>query len=117
MSKFDIRPQIESQKGFRMSKWDIRPEIKCHNRISIVKMRYSARIRMPKQDFECQNSIDGTNVNVKIRLQMSKCEKKSNVKIGFRIKTFDIRPKFEYHNRVLNVKMRYSARIRMGKFD
>ena len=32
MSKFDIRPQIESQKGFRMSKWDVRPEIECHNR-------------------------------------------------------------------------------------
>ena len=76
MSKFDIRPQIESQKGFRMSKWDIRPEIECHNWISNVKMRYSARIRMPKQDFECPNSINGPNVNVKIRLRMSKCEKK-----------------------------------------
>ena len=40
---------------------------------------------------------------------------KSNVKIGFQKSEFDIRPKLECQNRSLNVKMRYSARIRMSK--
>ena len=30
---------------------------------------------------------------------------------------FDIRPDFECQNRILNVKMRYLARIRMSKKD
>ena len=33
-----------------MSKFDIRPEFECQNRISNVKMRYSARIRMSKNE-------------------------------------------------------------------
>ena len=67
--KMDNRPEIECQIGFRMSKWDIlpefdcqnkisnvkfdiRPQFECQNRSSNVKMRYSARGRMSKQDFE-----------------------------------------------------------------
>ena len=57
-----------------MSKLDIRPEFECQNWILNVKIRYSARIRMSKLDFECQNSIFGPKfecrnkiLNVKIR--------------------------------------------------
>ena len=49
-----------------MSKFDIRPEFECQNRISNFKMQYSARIRMSKYDFECQNPIFGPDSNVKI---------------------------------------------------
>ena len=49
-----------------MSNFDIRPEFECQNRILNVKMQYSARIRMSKYDFECQNSIFGPDSNVKI---------------------------------------------------
>ena len=30
---------------------------------------------------------------------------------------FDIRPEFERQNRILNVKIRYSAQVRMSKLD
>ena len=49
-----------------MSKFDIRPKFECQNRILNVKIRYSAQVRMSKLDFECQNSIFGPNLNVKI---------------------------------------------------
>ena len=81
-----------------MSKSDIRSKFECQNRISNVKMRYSVQVRMSKEDFECQNSIFGPN---------------SNVKKGFRISKCDIPSKFECQNRILNVKIRYSARNRM----
>ena len=83
-----------------MSKFDIRPEFECQNRILNVKIRYSVQVRMSKYDFECKNSIFGPN---------------SNVKIGFRMLKFDIWSQFECQNRILNVKIRYSARIRMSK--
>ena len=71
-----------------MSKFDIRPEFECQNRISNVKMRYLARIRMSKNKDEKRKT---------------KNEK------------FDIRSKFECQNKILNVKIRYLARIRMSK--
>ena len=44
-----------------MSKCDIRPEFECQDRISNVKIRYSAPIRMSNFDiwpeFKCQNRI------------------------------------------------------------
>ena len=83
-----------------MSKFDIRPEFECLNRISNVKIHYLAQIRMSNWDLECQNSIFGPG---------------SNVKIGFGMSKFDIRPDIESQNRILNVKIRYSARIRMSK--
>ena len=83
-----------------MSKFDIRSKFECQNKILNVKIRYSARIRMSKWDFECQNLIFAPN---------------SNVKIGFRMSNFDTRSKFEYQNKILNVKIRYLARIRMSK--
>ena len=52
--------------GFQMSKFGIRSHFEYQRRISNVKMRYSARIPMSIQDFECQNSIFGPNSNVKI---------------------------------------------------
>ena len=48
MSKYDIRPESNDKIGIRMSKSDIRPEFECQNRISNVKMRYSAPVRMSK---------------------------------------------------------------------
>ena len=76
----------------------------CDPRIETIvklKSRGSDRVgRMSKQDFQCQKTIFG---------------QKSNVKIGFRMSKFDIRPQFECQNRTSNVKMRYSARIRMSK--
>ena len=83
-----------------MSKYDIWPEFEFQNRISYVKIRYSAQVRKSKKDFECQYSIFGPN---------------SNVKEGFLMSKFDIRSKFECQNRILNVKIRFSARIRMSK--
>ena len=83
-----------------MSKFDIRPEFECQNRILNVKIRYSAQVQMSKLDFECQNSIFGLN---------------SNGKIGFRMSKFDIRSQFECQNRILIVKIRYSAQARMSK--
>ena len=83
-----------------MSKFDIRPEFECQNRILNIKIRYSPLIRMSKWDFGCKNSIFGPN---------------SNVKIGIRMSKFDIQSKFEYQNKILNVKIRYLARTRMSK--
>ena len=50
-----------------MSNFDIWPEFECENRILNVKIRYSALVRMSKQDFECQNAIFGPNSNVEKR--------------------------------------------------
>ena len=41
----------------------------------------------------------------------------SKVKIGFRMSKYDIPPDFECGNRILNVKLRYSAQVRMSKKD
>ena len=41
----------------------------------------------------------------------------SKVKIGFRMSEYDIPPDFECGNRILNVKLRYSAQVRMSKKD
>ena len=41
----------------------------------------------------------------------------SKVKIGFRMSKYDIRPNLECGNRILNVKLRYSAQVRMSKKD
>ena len=39
------------------------------------------------------------------------------VKIGFGMSKYDIPPDFEFGNRILNVKLRYSAQFRMPKKD
>ena len=83
-----------------MSKFDIRSKFESQNGILNVKTRYSAQVRMSKYDFECENSIFGLN---------------SNVKTGFRMSKFDTRSNFEFQNKILNVKIRYLARIRMSK--
>ena len=41
-------PNLKVKIGLRMSKCDIQPEFEGQNRISMVKIRYSARIRMSK---------------------------------------------------------------------
>ena len=41
----------------------------------------------------------------------------SNVKIGFGMSKYDIPPNFECGNRILNVKLRYLAQVRMSKKD
>ena len=83
-----------------MSKYDIRPDFECQNRILNVKIRYSAQVRMSKLDSEYQKTIIGPI---------------SIIKIGFRMSKYDIRPKFECQNRILNVKIRYSAQVGMSK--
>ena len=67
-----------------MSKFDIRPEFESQNRILNVKIRYSAGIKC-KNDFESQNSIFGPNSNIKIGFRMSNSifGPSSNIKIGF----------------------------------
>ena len=49
-----------------MSKCDIQPDLERGNRILIVKLQYSAQVRMSKKDFECQNMVFGPILNVKI---------------------------------------------------
>ena len=100
-----------------MSKFDIWPKFECQNRTSNVKMRYSAWIRMSKYDFEYQSEIFGPNSNVKIWFRMSKCDirHKLNDKIGYRMSICYIWPKFAGQNRISNVKMWNSARIRTVK--
>ena len=66
MSKCDIRPELNDKIGFRMLKYDIYQKFESQNRILNVKMKYSARIRMFKLEFECQNEIFGPNSNVKL---------------------------------------------------
>ena len=83
-----------------MSKCHIRAEFECQNRILNVKIRYSAAVRMSKFDIRPENAIFGRYSKDTIRFLMSK---------------FDIRLQFECQNRILNVKMRFSARIRMSK--
>ena len=52
-----------------------------------------------RSEFECQNSIFGQSSNVKIGFRMSKC---------------NIQPEFECQNMISNIRMRYSAPIRMS---
>ena len=40
-----------------------------------------------------------------------------NFKIGFWMSKYNIRPKFECQNRILNVKILYSASVQMAKYD
>ena len=47
---------------------------------------------MSGQDFECKNTIFGPS---------------SNVKIGFGMSKYDIRPQFECQNKILNDKLQY----------
>ena len=80
--------------------------------------------------------IFGPSSNVKIAFRMSKCDiwpelhdkigirmsnaifvLNSNVKTGSRMPKCNIRPEFDCRNRILNVKMRYSAVVRMFKYD
>ena len=83
-----------------MSEFDIWPEFECQNRILMSKFDIRPEFECQKKDLACQNLIFGPN---------------SNVKIGFRMSKFDFRSKFECQNKILNVKMRYLARIRMSK--
>ena len=75
-------------------------------------------------------SIFGPSSNVKLGFRMSKCDIRSkfecqnrilNVNIRYlariRMSKCDIRSKFECQNRILNVKMRYSVHVRMSKYD
>ena len=80
MSKCDFRPKLNDKIGYRMSKCDMWPIFEGKNRITNVKMRYSARIR---------------TVSTGIRIVKMRV---SNVKR-------DIWPKFECQNRISNFKM------------
>ena len=41
----------------------------------------------------------------------------SNLKIGVRLSKCDIQTEFECQNMISNIRMRYSAPIRMSKYD
>ena len=62
-----------------MSKCDIRPEFECQDRISNVKIRYSAPVRMSNFDiwpkFKCQNRISNVKNAIFVPIPY--------VKIGF----------------------------------
>ena len=49
-----------------MSKYDIQLQIECQNRMSNVKIGYSASVRMSKLNFECKNTIFRLSSNVDI---------------------------------------------------
>ena len=63
-----------------MSKFDIRSKFECQNKILNVRIRYLARIRMSKYDYECQNAIFGPNSNVEKRKTKSEKRKAKNEK-------------------------------------
>ena len=86
--------------GFWMWKYDIRLQFECQNR-----------------DSECQNTIFNPCSNAKIGFWMSKYifGPISNGKIGLGMSKDDIRPQFEFQNRILNVILRYLAPFRMSK--
>ena len=85
-----------------MSKFDIRPEFECQNRISNVKIRYLARIRMSKYDFECQNSIFGLSSDVKIGFE---CQNSYSARI--RMSKYDFECKNSIFGPSSNVKIRF----------
>ena len=89
------------------------------NRISMVERRFSVEIRKLKWNFECQHSVVGANLNVKIglRSQSAIFSLNSNVKIGFLLSKCVIPPEFECQNRISNITLRYSAPVRISKHD
>ena len=80
-----------------------------------VQIRYSALFRMSKWDFECQNAIFGLSLIVKIGFRLSIYDVRPHFKSKNRIlmSKYDIRPCFECQNGIFNVKIRYSASVRM----
>ena len=59
------------------------------------------------------NAIFGPNSNVEKR--KAKNEKRKAKQRKAKNEKFNIRSKFEYQNKILNVKIRYLARIHMSK--
>ena len=57
--------------------------------------------------------VFGQVLNAKICFRMSNAifSLSSNVKIGFCMSIYDFRPDFEFQNRILNIKTRYSAPV------
>ena len=47
-------------------KWTANYHCKCQNKTPNLKIRFSASVRMSKQDFEGQNTIFGLSANVKV---------------------------------------------------
>ena len=136
MSKSDIRPEFEWQNRISNAKMRYSAQIECQNRIlngkmlysaqiqmanriSKVEMRYSVRIRKSKWNFEGLNSGFCPNLNVKIGLRMSKCDIQPEFECqkGFRMSKCVIPPDFECQNSISNVKIGYSAPVRMSKHD
>ena len=63
--------------------------------------------------FECQNTIFGKILNVKIGFQMSKYDNWPQFECQNRIlnEKYIKRPQFECQNRILNVKIQFSAKL------
>ena len=93
---------IMSSSFLQVRRTTIIPQFECQKRISNNKIRYSVpiRIHISKTYSECQSTIFGPSWNVKIGLRMSK---------------LDIRSQFECQHKIPNVKISYSARVRMSK--
>ena len=93
---------IMSSSFLQVRRATIIPQFECQKRISNVKIRYSVpiRIRISKKYSRCQSTISGPSWNVKIGLRMLK---------------FDIQSQFECQHKISNVKISYSAQVRMSK--
>ena len=123
-----------------MWKYDNRRQIECQNKIFIVKIRYSASVRMSKKDvndknailfrlssnvkigFLCQNTIFVLSMLssiVKIGLWMSNYDiwPQFECLIQVWMSNYNIWPQFECQNGILNAKMWYSASVCMSKYD
>ena len=65
--------------------------------------------------FDIQNPILPFELRQNIKFCYSKFGLNSNVKKGFGMSEYDIRPQFECQNRTTNVKIRFSISVRMSK--
>ena len=123
-SKYDILPHFDCQNRIWMSKCDIRPQFECQNRIKIIKIPCSA-------SFECKNWTLMSKYVIlllfviryylfwmsKIGFWMSKYDILLRVKIGLSMSKFVIQPRSECQTKLLNIKIRYSAWVRLSKYD
>ena len=68
MAQYYIRPNSNDKIGYQTSICDNRPKFESQSRISNVKIRYLAQVRMSKKNFEFQIEIHvfGPSLNVKI---------------------------------------------------
>ena len=86
--------------GFRLSKYHIRTQSECQNRILNVKLRYSASVRISK-------NVKRKAKNEKRKAKSEKRKTKTRYSASIQM--------CECQNRILNVKLRYSASVRISQ--